>query len=78
MADRTARTSINLSPSVRDALNSYQAAMEREAGVTATQEQLIGALLHGVPTWQADHMLRAYTRHTADRPPRAPKAAREE
>ncbi len=68
MADRTRSTDravINVSPATRDKLNEVLAALEAQEGRTATQEQLIRALLEGVPLWQADLMLRAYTRQSA-------------
>jgi hypothetical protein len=70
MADRTGkgeRASVNLSPAVRDLLNDQIARLEAEQGRVAKQEQLIGALLLGVPTWQAALMLDSYIRQTASR-----------
>ncbi len=64
MTERTGRSSdrasINLSVGVRDALNERLDALSAVEGRFATQDQLIGALLAGVPLWQADLMLRTY------------------
>lgn len=71
MPDRTGkpdRASINLSPEVRDLLNQRISELERTEGrAVAKQEQLIGALLMGVPAWQAALMLDSYVRQTSDR-----------
>lgn len=72
MPDRTAkpeRASIGVTPTVRDALNERVAQLAAIEGRSATHSQLIGALLAGVPLWQADLMLRAYIRQTADSEP---------
>lgn len=65
MADRTGsteRASISVSPATRDRLNEVIDALARQEGRSTTQDQLIRALLEGVPLWQADLMLRSYTR----------------
>jgi hypothetical protein len=71
MADRTPkseRANVNVSPAVRDLLNERIALLESAEGrVVAKQDQLIGALLMGVPTWQAALMLDSYIRQTANR-----------
>lgn len=70
VTDRTAkpdRASVNLSPAVRDALNSRLAELAAVEGRSATQEQLVGALLHGVPLWQLAVMLDTYIKQTASR-----------
>lgn len=68
MPDRTKspeRAVISLTPATRDKLNDVIAALERQEGRSATHEQLIGALLEGVPLWQTELMLRAYIKHAA-------------
>jgi hypothetical protein len=65
MPDRTAKSDravISLSPAVRDALNRRLKDLASIEGRSATQDQLIGALLAGVPLWQAEIMLRTYIR----------------
>lgn len=68
MAGRTAssdRAVINVSPATRDKLNDVIAALKAEEGRSVTQEELIRAVLEGVPLWQVDLMVRAYTRQSA-------------
>lgn len=71
MPDRTAKTdraNVNLSPGVRDLLNERISALEAVEGrIVAKQDQLIGALLAGVPLWQAALMLDSYVRQTSNR-----------
>jgi hypothetical protein len=64
MADQTKRGMVALGPSVRDELNEYRAALQAQQGRGATQGELVGAFLRGVPLWQADLMVRAYMTHT--------------
>ncbi|HEX5955580.1 MAG TPA: hypothetical protein VFY37_06570 [Solirubrobacterales bacterium] len=45
---------------------SYKTALQREEGRTATDDEIVGAFLLGVPLWQADLMLRAYLKHPLD------------
>jgi hypothetical protein len=54
-----------VAPAVRKALNDKIAALATLEGRSATQSDLIGALLEGVPVWQADLMLRAYIKQSA-------------
>lgn len=68
MSDRTPRKPINLSPAVKSRWDEYKAALKREEGRSATDDEIVGALLEGVPLWQADLMLRTYLRHSADEP----------
>lgn len=65
MADRTrqTRTTIEVAPSVKQQLNSYKRDLYRQMNRRATQEEIISALLSGVPLWQADIMLGAYKTH---------------
>jgi len=58
--DRKKRASINVSPALLAKLNAYLEALESEKSRTASQAQLIGALLDGVPLWQADLMVGSY------------------
>ena len=71
MPDRTAkkeRANVNLSPAVRDLLNERIDALAAQEGRTvARQDQLVGALLAGVPLWQAALMLDSYVRQTSNR-----------
>lgn len=45
---------------VRDLLNDYKTALQRELGRRATQSEILSALLMGTPLWQANAMLDAY------------------
>jgi hypothetical protein len=67
-ADKTdrERATVSLSPAVRDKLNEFIAALRQAEGRAATQDQLVGALLDGVPLWQADLMLRSYIKQAED------------
>lgn len=66
MADRT--TTIEVPLTVKDQLKAYQAALQRDLNRRASYGDIVGALLWGVPLWQADAMLTAY------RPPDEPSA----
>ena len=65
MADRTkqTRTTIEVAPSVKQQLNDYKRGLYSQMNRRATQEEIISALLSGVPLWQADVMLGAYQTH---------------
>jgi hypothetical protein len=65
MAERTARKILNVSPAVKAQWDQYKAALQREEGRAATDDDMVGAFLNGVPLWQADLMLRAYLRRSA-------------
>lgn len=62
MANRTKseRASIEISPAVKEQLNNYQAALQSEMSRRATLSEIVGALLWGVPLWEADAMLNKY------------------
>ena len=65
MAERTTeRTTIECPPAVREQLKAYQAALQRDLNRRASQGEIIGALLWGVPLWQADAILSAYRPHS--------------
>jgi len=65
MASRTrqARTTIEVAPGVKQQLNEYKRELYSQMNRRATQEEIISALLAGVPLWQADAMLGAYKTH---------------
>jgi hypothetical protein len=48
------------------ALNDMKAELQRIEGRRATHDEIIGALVAGVPLWQADLMLRTYTKQHID------------
>lgn len=61
MANRTTgRGSIEVGATVKAQLLEYQTALQSQIGRRATQPEIIGALLSGVPLWQAEAMLAAY------------------
>lgn len=61
MAKRTTeRGSIEVGAAVKEQLVDYQGALHKEIGRRATQAEIIGALLSGVPLWQVNAMLDAY------------------
>ena len=63
MAERTNgpdRAQIPCTPTVKAQLRDYKAALKQEMGRRATMGEVVGALLSGVPLWQADAMLNAY------------------
>jgi hypothetical protein len=57
---RTDTTTIEVKRAVKEQLTVYQAVLHRDFGRQTTISGLIGALLEGVPHWQAEAMLRAY------------------
>jgi hypothetical protein len=65
MANRTrqTRTTIEVAPGVKQQLNDYKRGLYSHMNRRATQEEIISALLSGVPLWQADAMLGAYKTH---------------
>lgn len=54
------RTTIEVAVWVRDALKDYQTALQREVNRRATYDDIISALLWGVPLWQANAMMDSY------------------
>jgi hypothetical protein len=64
MAERTT-TSISVSKGVRDRFTTYQKALARAHGVSGTADELIAAMIDGVPQWQAAIMLRTYQEQKA-------------
>jgi hypothetical protein len=78
MAERTpkpGRAPVNLTPPTRELLNGRLAELRATEGRYATQDQLIAALLEGVPLWQADLMLRTYIKQHPDSPRTDPTQA---
>jgi len=67
-ATRKKRASINVSPALLEDLNAYLEALESQKSRKASQSQLIGALLDGVPLWQADIMIGSYRPPPSDSP----------
>jgi hypothetical protein len=63
------KTTVRLSVADKDELNELLGRLETEEGRSATQEQLVGALLHGTSPAQAEGMLRAYIRSTTSDTP---------
>lgn len=66
MTEQTETTTLRVPIKVRDEVNDLMTAMKRETGRSTTHGELVGALAHGVPPWQADLMVRAYALHTDD------------
>jgi hypothetical protein len=68
MADQTPRKRSNIvvSPTVKKEWDDWKTALEQEEGRSATDSEIIGALVKGVPLWQADLMVRTYIRHASD------------
>ena len=62
MPDPRERKQINVSPAVKEHWASYKLALKAQEGRSATDDELIGAFLEGVPLWQADLMVGAYLR----------------
>ena len=61
MAKRTAdQTSIDVPKAVKAQLAAYRAALQRDLNRTASYGDIIGALLWGVPLWQANAMIDAH------------------
>lgn len=58
---------ISVSPATRDKLNDVITRLEKQEGRSATHEQLIRALLDGVPLWQLELMVCAYVKQAAAR-----------
>ena len=58
-----ARAAVNVTPAVLARLNEYQADLLRLHNRRANHAEILGALLDGVPLWQADLMV------AASRPP---------
>lgn len=62
MSDRPQRKPINLSPTVKRRWDAYKAALESTEGRRATDDDIVGAFLEGVPLWQANLMIGTYIR----------------
>jgi hypothetical protein len=61
VAERTTdRGQIELSSAVKAELKAYQTALQRDLNRRASYGDIIGALLWGVPLWQANAMIDAY------------------
>lgn len=58
MAERT--TTIEVPVAVKEQLKAYQALLLRDLNRRASYGDIIGALLWGVPLWQANAMIDAY------------------
>jgi hypothetical protein len=54
-----------LHPAIRTRLSELKTALENEEGVSATQEDIIAALIHGTTLPQLMGMLPAFKRHAA-------------
>lgn len=54
------RSQIEVEPAVKAALNEYKSALQSGFSRRTSTSDLIGALLVGVPLWQAEAMLQAY------------------
>jgi hypothetical protein len=70
VAERTEapnRASIEVSPAVKKRYNDYKSELRQRFNRSATDSDLVGAFLDGVPAWQAEAMLAAY------RPPAEPR-----
>jgi hypothetical protein len=61
------KSSVKVDPLVGEPLRSLQAALQRDFGVSATQEQIVGALILGTPPAQTVGMLEAYVKYAAKR-----------
>jgi hypothetical protein len=59
-SESRARASITVTPEVLARLNTYQEQLLRARNRRANHAEIVGALLDGVPLWQADLMLGAY------------------
>lgn len=64
MADQT---SIDVPKAVKAQLSDYRAALQRDLNRTASYGDIIGALLWGVPLWQANAMIDAHRPQGAPR-----------
>jgi hypothetical protein len=59
---------VRLHPALRERLGELQVALENEAGVTATQEEIVGALIYATTAPQLAGMLPVYKRYAASAP----------
>lgn len=57
---KTERAQIEVTPAVKSQLDSYKAALEKGFGRETSSSNLLGAMLSGIPLWQAEAMLSAY------------------
>jgi hypothetical protein len=55
-------------PLTKDRIEELKTALERDAGVTATQEEIIGALVYGNTVAQLASVLPVYKRFAASAP----------
>lgn len=63
MSDRTDQkptVQLEVPRELRDQLNQYKSELYRVLKRRATQAEILGAMLNGVPLWQADAMIQAY------------------
>jgi hypothetical protein len=61
---------VRLHPLIQDRLGTLQMALERDAGITATQEEIVGALIYANTVPQLAGILAVYKRYAAG--PKAP------
>ena len=52
-------------PLVQQRLDGLQAALQKEFGIAAGPEEIVGALLHGTPLGQLAGMIQVFNRYTA-------------
>jgi hypothetical protein len=64
VADRTT-TTLGVTVAVRDQMTAYRKALRRDCGRKGSTDEILGALLAGVPLWQAAFMLDAYQQQKA-------------
>lgn len=62
----SARATITVPQPVLSKLNAYRQALLKRRGRRATQADIIGALIEGVPLWQAELMLESYRPQAED------------
>jgi hypothetical protein len=62
---------VRLHPLIQDRLGALQAALEGDAGITATQEEIVGALVYANTVPQLASILPVYKRYTATSKPPA-------
>lgn len=56
---------VRLHPLIQDRLVALQTALESDAGITATQEEIVGALVYANTVPQLASILPVYKRYTA-------------
>ncbi len=62
---------VRLHPLIQDRLGTLQVALDREAGITATQEEIVGALVYANTVPQLASILPVYKRYAAGSPAQA-------